>query len=200
MRRHLYRASSFGHKIQWLPSDVATRGKSDPRDGRGELAVGTGTGMGRTTETDTRTEMGAGTGIGRGKNEEESGGERGYAKLRSSITGGEEDARKGETQTSNQQPQPQDSTPQRNRRIVRRARTQGREAREMTVEDGGGAKKRKKPHKSDRCGVENWGELGGRRNKRRQKSVGSVDVDPGYQDTIRKQRGSARRSGLHEEL
>ena len=46
----------------------------------------------------------------------------------------------------------------------------------------GGAKRRKKPHKSYRRDVKIRGELGGRRKKRRQRSVGSVDIDRGYQE------------------
>ena len=47
------------------------------------------------------------------------------------------------TISSNQQPRLQNPTPQRDRRIMRRI-----EVRERTGEGGGGAKKRKKPHKS----------------------------------------------------
>ena len=46
--------------------------------------------------------------------------------------------------TNNQLPQPQDSMPQRDRRITRRARVQKREARGRTGEGRGGVKKRKK--------------------------------------------------------
>ena len=64
------------------------------------------------------------------------------------------------TLTSNQQPQPQDPTPQRDRRIMRRARAQGREVSDRTAgEGGGGAKKRKKSHNSYRCDVENGGDF-----------------------------------------
>ena len=55
---------------------------------------------------------------------------------------------------------------------MRRARAQGREARDRIGEGGEEAKKRKKPQKSCRRDVGNRGE------KRRQESVGSVDVNP----------------------
>ena len=42
---------------------------------------------------------------------------------------------------SNQQPQPQDPTPVQDRRIMRRTRAQGREAKDKIEEGGGGAKK-----------------------------------------------------------
>ena len=49
----------------------------------------------------------------------------------------------------------------------------------MIGEGGGEAKKRKKPQKRYRLDVENGGDLmSGKRKKRRQKSIGSVDVDP----------------------
>ena len=67
---------------------------------------------------------------------------------------------------SSQQPQSQDPTPARGRHIVRRARAQGREARDSIGEGGGGAKRRakrrKKPKKSYRRDVENGGFLDGR--------------------------------------
>ena len=69
------------------------------------------------------------------------------------------------TLPSNQRPQQQDLTPHgdHNIRPRDRDRASGREARERTGEDGRGAKKRKKPHKSYRRHVENEGGLGGRR-------------------------------------
>ena len=60
---------------------------------------------------------------------------------------------------SDQQPQTQDLTPQRNRRIMRRARAQGRETRDGIGKGGGKAKKSKKPKKSYRRDVENEGDL-----------------------------------------
>ena len=79
------------------------------------------------------------------------------------------------------QTQPQDPTPHRDRPIMRRTTALGREARDRTGEGGGGAKKRKKPQKSYYRGeVENGGDLDGRRKKRIEESVGSVDVDRGY--------------------
>ena len=46
--------------------------------------------------------------------------------------------------TDNQQPHPQDPTPQRERGIIKRTRAQGREAKGGIRERGRGAKKRKK--------------------------------------------------------
>ena len=86
----------------------------------------------------------------------------------------------GMTPTSNQQPQPQDPTSQRERRIMRRVRAQGRQARDRIGEGGGEAKKRKQPMKNYRRDVENGGDSGGRRKKNADKSVGSVDADPEY--------------------
>ena len=65
-----------------------------------------------------------------------------------------------------------------NRRIMRRTRAQEQEAKDRIGEGGGEAKKSKKPQKSYRRDVENGGDLGGKRKKRRQESIGSVDVDP----------------------
>ena len=73
--------------------------------------------------------------------------------------GGSEDARRWATQTNNQQPQPQDPTPQRDHRIMLRTRAQGRE------EGGGETKKRKKPHKSCRRDFGHRGDLGGKIQK-----------------------------------
>ena len=55
--------------------------------------------------------------------------------------------RGGATPTSNQKPQPQHPMPHRDRRVMRRTRVQGREARGMIGEGGGEAKKRKKSQK-----------------------------------------------------
>ena len=49
--------------------------------------------------------------------------------------------------TSNQQPQPQDRTPQRDHRIIWRTRAQGREARDRIGEGRKEAKKRKIPRR-----------------------------------------------------
>ena len=93
------------------------------------------------------------------KNREEDGGGRESVNLPSGNRGGSEVARVGTTPTSNQQPQPQDPTPQRDRRIMCRTRAQGREAGDVTGEGGGKAKKRKKPQKSYRHDVGNGGDL-----------------------------------------
>ena len=57
---------------------------------------------------------------------------------------GPEDDRGGGTPTSNQQQQPQDPTPQRDRRITLRTRAQGRDARYSAGGGGGETKKSKK--------------------------------------------------------
>ena len=114
-----------------------------------------------------------------------------------------EDARQreGATPTSDHQPQPQDSTLQGDRRIMRRSRAQGREAENRIAEGGGGAKKRKNPKRvTCRRDLESGGALGGRRKKRRQESTGSVDIGPEDLENVIEQQGiregSARRSGL----
>ena len=76
------------------------------------------------------------------------GGERKAGNLRSDIRGGSEAARRRITQTSNQQPQPQNPMPQRDHRIILTARSQEREARDRVGKGGEEGKKRKKPHKS----------------------------------------------------
>ena len=63
---------------------------------------------------------------------------------------------------------------------MRRIGAQGREARGRTGEGGEGAKKCKKPQESYRRDVENGRDLGGRRKKRQQESVGSVGAERGY--------------------
>ena len=63
---------------------------------------------------------------------------------------------------------------------MRRTRAQGREPRNKTGEGGGEVKKLKKLQKNYRRDVEDGRDLGGwLEKKRRQESVGSVDVDPG---------------------
>ena len=72
-------------------------------------------------------------------------GERETGNLRSDspgTRGGVEDATEGTTPTSNPQRQPQDSIPQRDRRIMRRTRSQRRKARDRIGEGGGEANKR----------------------------------------------------------
>ena len=68
--------------------------------------------------------------------------------------------------------------PQRDRRIILRPRAQGREARNRIGQGGGDAKKSKQLHKSGRRHVENGGDLGGNRGKRRHESVDSIAADP----------------------
>ena len=72
------------------------------------------------------------------------------------------DANGGATPASSHRPQPQDLTPQ--RRIVRTTRAQGRDVRDMIEEGSGGAKKRKKHHKSYRRDI-NEVDFGGRSEK-----------------------------------
>ena len=65
------------------------------------------------------------------------------------------DCGRRERVTSNQQPQPQYSTPQRDRRIMLRTRAQGRGARNRIEDDGGEVKERKKPQRRCRCHLRN---------------------------------------------
>ena len=77
-------------------------------------------------------------------------------------------------------------------------------------EGGGGAKTRNIPQNDILIGeVENGGELGGRRKKRRQESVGAVGADRGYilfvvekngSKEEEREEGRARRRGLTKEL
>ena len=64
--------------------------------------------------------------------------------------GGLEDARAGATLTGNQQPQPQNPTPQRDRRIVQRTRARGREARDRI----GRAEERRRSTRNPRCVID----------------------------------------------
>ena len=97
------------------------------------------------------------------ENRDEGGGEKAPRNLQSGGRRGSEDARGGVTPTSNQQPQPQGPTPQRDRRAMRRTRAQGREARERIGEGGGKDKKCKKLQNSYKRDVKNGGDLGGGR-------------------------------------
>ena len=64
---------------------------------------------------------------------------------------------------------------------MRRTRVQGREARDVIEKAGGGARKHQKPHKkSCRFDAEDGGDQGGRRRKRIQEIICSVNIDPGY--------------------
>ena len=84
----------------------------------------------------------------RDDNRGEGGGKRELGNLRIGNMDGSEDARRRAKPTSNQQPQPQDPTPQRDRRTMPRTRAQGQEAGGRFGEDGGEAKERKKSHES----------------------------------------------------
>ena len=122
-------ASSFGRKTRRLPDDVVPRGEQGTKDGRDETVTGTETG-GRTgrrmcTGMSTRVGMGAGTGAGAGEitgtrietRMEEGESPLGTYEVVIEVIG-LEDARRRATPTSNQQPQSQDPTPQRDRRII----------------------------------------------------------------------------------
>ena len=62
-----------------------------------------------------------------------------------------------------------------------------RQAKRGIIEEGGGEEnKRKKPQTTYRRNVQNGIDLGGRRTKRRQESIGSVYVDPEYLENIKK--------------
>ena len=116
-------ASSFWRKTWRLIDDVVQRGEQGTRDGKEEMVTGTGAGTGTWARIGmgTRAGMGARTGAGTGDGDrDEGGGEREPGNLQSGNRGGSEDARGGAMPTSNQQPQPQDPTPQRHRRIMRR--------------------------------------------------------------------------------
>ena len=73
---------------------------------------------------------------------EDGGWERESGNLGSGNIGGSEDATEGARPMSNQQPRPQDPTPPRDHRIVRRTRAQGRKARDGIGEGGGETNKR----------------------------------------------------------
>ena len=131
----------------------------------------TGGGGGRKEEIRDEQEGEHGSENGRDDNRDEDGGEREHGNLKSGIRGGSEDTRRRATPTNNQQAQPQDPTPQRDRRIMLRTTARGREARNKIREGGREAKKRKKPNKSCRCDVGNGVDLGGNGERRRQQSV-----------------------------
>ena len=112
------------------------------------------TGMRVGTETRTMTSTGNNTRNGNGDEDRQNrGAKREPGNLRGSNGGGWEDARGGATPRSNQRSQSQDSTPQRNRRIMRRTRAHRREAGGKIGEGGEEAKKRKKHQMSYRRDV-----------------------------------------------
>ena len=104
------------------------------------------------------------------------------------------------TPASSQEPQPQDPTPQRARRIMLGTRPQGREAKDRIGKGGGGAKKRKKPRKRYRRDVECWGDLGGNREKHRQESVGSIAAEAANLENSKEARKKAKTLRAKEEL
>ena len=68
--------------------------------------------------------------------------------LRSGNRGGSEEARRRATPASNEQPQPKNTTPQRDRRIMLRTRAQGQEGEGHDRGEGGKeTKKRKEPQR-----------------------------------------------------
>ena len=89
------------------------------------------------------------------ENGEEKGGEREPRNLRHDSNVG---LRRERGLTGNRQPQPKDSTPQRDHGMRRRTiATQGQEAKDRTAESGGGTKIRLKPLKRYRCDEDNKG-------------------------------------------
>ena len=99
----------------------------------------------------------------------------------------------GATPASNQQPQPQDPKPQGDRRLMRRARAQGREARERIEEGGREANKRKKNRRVIDAMWKTGETRAEKQKKRRQERVGSVSVDPEDLERIeRKHRGKCK--------
>ena len=136
-------------------------------DGRKEIVTGTetgaGTGMKTRAGTSTRVGMGARTGARKGMRIEmrvegsESGG---TYKKRIEVDRKTREGGRRQRVISNHSRK--DPMPQRDRRIILRTRTQGRE-RDIIGEGREEAKKRKKRHKSCRRHVENGGDSGGRR-------------------------------------
>ena len=146
---------------------MVPREKQGTRDEETVTGTGTGAGTGTRTRTGMSTSAGKGARTGTRTRDEtrvEGGGKRELGNLKSSNRGGSEDARRGARQTSSHKPHSQDPTPQRDRRIMRRTRAQGREARDRI---GKGGKKRTKIQKSYIRDVGNGGDLGGTRTKKR---------------------------------
>ena len=153
--------TTLTRKTRCPPNDAVPRGEQGTRDGGEETRTETGTGMRTRTEISTRAGMGARIEM-RVERRENPGSYEVVIEVDRRTQGGPE-----ATPTSNQQPQPQDPMPQRDRRIMRRTRAQGREAKEEIGEGRGEAKKRKKPQRSCRRVVGNVLDLGGRRKTRR---------------------------------
>ena len=72
---------------------------------------------------------------------------------------------------------------------MRRTKTREREARDRIEKGGGEAEKRQNPQERCRCYAESGGDLGGRREKRRQENISSVDFDPEHPIEKNKQAG-----------
>ena len=147
-------ASRFGRKTQSLSGDVITRREPGPgreggtSDGKRDR-VGDGDEDEDGNGHEDRDGGGTGTRTEKGVEGRESPGT--YEVI---IEVGQK-TRERVTPASNQQRQSQDPTPQRDRRIMRMIKAQGREARDRIVEGGEGTKKRKKPQKGFRRDVEN---------------------------------------------
>ena len=131
-------------------------------------------------------------------NRRQGGGGREPGNLRRDIRGGVQDVsvRGGATPTSDQETQPQDSTPQQDRRIMRRTRAQGREAGDRTGEGGGEKNKRKKPQKSYRRDVGKGADSGGRQNTYTREVWLSRCRPRIFREYVGRREGSARRSRL----
>ena len=136
-RWRLQVASIFWRKTRRLPDDVVPRGEQRTRDEKKETGTGNRDGGGNGNEdeygNDNEHQCRDGSENVRGNrddNRDEGGEERHTGNLRRGNKGESEDARGGAISTSNQQPQPQDPTPQRDRRIMRKTRAKGREARD----------------------------------------------------------------------
>ena len=143
--------------------------------------------------------MGAGMGAEMGTTKERSAGEGEPENLRSDTRGGigrtTRERRRRQLVTSSHSRKTRGS---KDRRVMRRARVEGREARDKIGEGGGGVKKLKKLQKSCRRDVKSEEDLlSGRRKKRRLESVGSVDVDSGHvHDRKEVERGAQDAQGL----
>ena len=160
------------------------KGRTGPR-GRGG-GNGDGDRYGAWDGNEDRNEGGDGNGDGDGewdgegdKKGREDGGEREPGSLRSDSRSGAEDTTERATPAINQQPHPQGTTHQQDRRNIWRTGSQGREARDKLVEGGGEAKKRKEPQKNKSCKDEMWktGEtwaVGEKNVHRRQESVQEI--------------------------
>ena len=109
-------ARSFGRKTRRLSDDVVQREEPEREGGNGDGNRDEG-------RDEDRDKDGSG---------EEVGGRESLGTFEV-IRDGAQDAREGVTPTSNQQPQPQDPTPQRDRRTMQMPSAKEREARDMEL-------------------------------------------------------------------